>query len=146
MLGERFWSKVNLSGLEDCWEWDACRSSNGYGMFWYGTRMHNAHRLVRERCFGPIPEGHVVRHTCDNPSCVNPCHLDAGTQSENILDAVSRGRHVVNVQSKLTAEDAMQIRALYEARHTQYEIADMFGVARSTIADVVCGRTWKESL
>ena len=41
---------------------------------------------------GKIPDGHIIRHTCDNPPCINPDHLISGTMKDNSMDMVKRGR------------------------------------------------------
>lgn len=75
--------------------WKGC-DRDGYGVqsFRYGnlTRQVRAHRMIWEECFGPIPEGLVLRHKCDNPPCVNPEHLELGTIGDNNRDRVERGR------------------------------------------------------
>lgn len=87
----RFWDKVDTSG--ECWEWTAGCFKRGYGAFAYDDhRPGYAHRFSYELHHGPIPEGKVVRHTCDNPKCVNPDHLKVGTQRDNIMDAINRDR------------------------------------------------------
>lgn len=92
-LEERFWSKVDRS--EDCWIWKAARSSIGYGQFTATNRRQvGAHRFSYELANGPIPGGLCVLHRCDNPPCVNPLHLYAGTAADNMRDRTVRRRYV----------------------------------------------------
>lgn len=82
-----------------CIETTGTRRPDGYGVtqvtIGKGSRVViYAHRLAFERAWGiPIPPGMVVRHTCDNPPCVNPLHLQLGTHADNNRDQVERGRH-----------------------------------------------------
>ena len=75
-----------------CWLWLSACTSQGYGTLSTGMKWRLAHRLSYEVFVGPIPEGLVVRHSCDNPPCVNPEHLLIGTNKDNMQDAVARGR------------------------------------------------------
>lgn len=76
----------------ECMEWVGSRTGAGYGTLAMEGGSAYAHRLAWERANGPIPGGLVVRHKCDNPPCVNPDHLEVGTQYDNIHDMIARGR------------------------------------------------------
>ena len=78
---ERFWSKVEKG--PSCWEWMAGKSS-GYGKFRLNGVKKRAHRLSWEWKNGEIPEGLVIDHLCRNSGCVNPSHMEAVTQLENV--------------------------------------------------------------
>lgn len=72
-----------------CWEWSGPRTENGYGSVKVGQAYSTttaAHRLSYEVHHGPIPPGLEICHTCDNPPCMNPDHLWAGTHLENMQD------------------------------------------------------------
>lgn len=79
-----------------CWEWRGDRNELGYGRITLkrkGLFKARVHRVMFERYFGPIPDGMIVRHKCDNPPCSNPDHLELGTMADNTRDMMERGRH-----------------------------------------------------
>ena len=145
-IRERFWAKVDVRGPNECWLWEANKNKQGYGRFWDGHRKRRSHRVAYNLCFGPIPDGMLVCHRCDNPSCVNPAHLFLGTHADNMADAAEKGRLFHGEQhyrAKLTAEDVQCIKQLFGEGMDQKEIGRQHGVHRSTIGAILSGRTWK---
>lgn len=101
-LEDRFWAKVRKS--DDCWEWTASKKPSGYGQIrqrvngsWTSSY---AHRVSYELANGPIPDGLLVCHRCDNPECVRPIHLFLGTNADNLQDMASKGRHFLTGRPK----------------------------------------------
>ncbi len=123
---ERFWGKVGKG--PGCWEWRGRRHRQGYGVFWIGRKILLAHRFVYELQHGPLPPGQCVCHRCDNPPCVNPGHLFAGTQRDNMQDRSRKRRG-----HRLSEGDARAVRLLREVGVPVAEVAARFGVSRATV-------------
>lgn len=87
-LIERFWTKVDRRGPDECWPWLDSTAPRGYGRFWDGHRQQQAHRAAYELLVGPIPDGLQIDHLCRNRGCVNPAHLEPVTQRENVLRGI----------------------------------------------------------
>lgn len=124
-----------------CWEWQGRRNTQGYGKTRYRNRDVSVHRLAYETWVGPIPDGHVVRHKCDNPPCMNPEHLETGTVSDNNNDRDRRGR---NANAKLTEQDVLDIRREYGyGVLTQQMLADVYGLSQTSMSAVLTGQRWR---
>lgn len=135
---DRFWEKVDRGSEDECWEWQSCTHRRGYGHFWYSGRPRKAHRISYRMHKGAIPPGKQINHHCDNPSCVNPSHLYAGSAQENAQDAVRRER----LDTALSHDDVREIRRRYAEEDVyQYELAEEFDVDQGTISRVVNRRT-----
>lgn len=89
----RFFALTSAEPNTGCLLWTGAAWPTGYGKFSIRGRLCRAHRVSWEIAHGPIPDGLLVRHDCDTPSCVNPDHLRLGTDAENSRDKVSRGRN-----------------------------------------------------
>ncbi len=102
-----------------------------------------AHVFAWEQAHGQrVPRGFVVMHTCDNPRCVNPDHLRLGTQRDNILDSIRKGRYNAFGRQKLNAEQVREIRARAATGERQKDIAASFGIARHSVSGIVLRKSW----
>lgn len=89
----RFWR--NVYKTDGCWLWikpPHRLGPWGYGRFVFRYKQYAAHRFAYLLTYGDIPDGAVVRHTCDTPMCVRPDHLLVGTHQDNVNDQIARGR------------------------------------------------------
>ncbi|HXI16800.1 MAG TPA: HNH endonuclease [Chloroflexota bacterium] len=144
----RFWSKVDKTG--DCWLWTAYRNKGGYGAVQTAARYEApvlAHRAAWELTHGAIPPGVFVCHSCDTPACVNPAHLFLGTDRDNKVDMMNKGRLPLgsrSVKAKLTEAQVIDIRQRYAAGGVrQIDLAAEYGVRDSTINRAIKRRGWK---
>ena len=64
----------------------------GYIRYYYKGRANLLHRVLWIENYGEIPEGYVIRHKCDTPSCCNINHYEIGTQKDNVMDMIIRGK------------------------------------------------------
>lgn len=96
-----FWKKVDkTSSPHGCWLWTASKK-DGYGQVGYYTaKLFGVSQLAHVTswilCRGPVPKGKNVCHDCpggDNRACVNPDHLWIGSQKDNVIDTVKKGKH-----------------------------------------------------
>jgi DNA-binding CsgD family transcriptional regulator len=132
-LKDRFSEKYIVHPTTCCWEWQGTRLGFGYGVIKDGNGKNApAHRVSYEMHVAPIPEGMIVCHRCDNPSCVNPEHLFVGTYKDNMADLKRKGR-----ARALTASQARELLQDLQAGMFQPEVAAKYGVSRSTVQNTV---------
>jgi hypothetical protein len=140
---QRFEKRIEKT--DTCWLWTGYRDRDGYGNFQLNGSPRQAHRISYHIYRGRIPEGMLVCHTCDNPSCVNPAHLFLGTPKNNMEDKVTKGRMRGNWEkgaafgTKLTPEEVLFIRE--DTRKTR-EIADDYGVTTHLIRLIKRKKIW----
>ena len=145
---ERLLARVVGYAADECWPW---WDRSDHGKIYIDGRGVGAHRFSYEMHHGPIPDGMVVRHRCDNPPCVNPAHLELGSIADNSRDCVERGRARIphaagdaHANAKLTDDLVLEICRQYAAGGvTQRQLADRHGISQGVIAKITSGKSWR---
>jgi len=135
---------AHLIKTSSCWIWTGYNNGSGYGKFRIGKLNVYAHRFSYSTHKGEIPKGMFVLHKCDNPTCVNPDHLELGTQVKNLRDCVKRRRAYMGEKcalSKITAKQVSDLRNSYSAFVD--EKAKLFSLSRAQIANIIHVRSWR---
>lgn len=149
----RFWSKVDVRGADECWNWIAGKFSNGYGSFAVDGASYGAHVIAFQISKGRAPrEGYEVAHApviCHTRACCNFAHLSEKTKQENEDDKRidgTRPHGEGNSQAKLTQAKVEQIRALRSRKPPvpQRVVADMLNTSQSNVSLIERGKAWKE--
>lgn len=143
-----FWDRVDTSG--ECWEWQGARTRDGYGVVSVFGNAERSHRVAYILEYGRIPNGRIICHSCDNPSCVRPAHLFVGTDKDNSDDKKLKGRGVngihlgeKNPSSKVTWPIVAAIREEYTTGDiTQRLLAEKYGIVQSQVGRIVRGEHW----
>jgi hypothetical protein len=167
-VADRFWLYVDKSG--ECWNWMSAKTHKGYGIITIrcepqylagrASASVSAHRVAYQLHYGPFDPALHVLHRCDNPSCVRPDHLFLGTDKDNAVDKVQKGRHRYGPETTsmsdrcrgekhglthFTWPQVREIRQRYADGATSHgRLAREYGVAASTIRNIIKGNTWKE--
>lgn len=140
----RFWASVSNTSLElECWEWQKGLTTKGYAKVKMRPKTLLGHRVAYALANSALPE--LIMHTCDNPKCVNPAHLMAGTHKENMRDMVLKGRQATGTShgvSKLTESDVLDIRQMYADGVKVRLIAEKHGIKTHSISNICAGRVW----
>lgn len=143
------WEPARIVGLPspcmECTSHKMLRPTGYFSVSTYGQRIL-LHRFNYEEMHGPIPQGMLVLHKCDNAKCCNPEHLYVGTQRQNIDDMIARNRLSVGEaksNSKLCVDQILEIRRLGASNLPSREIAKKFPVSRDTINRIIARKAWK---
>jgi hypothetical protein len=143
-----FWRRAERRG--DCLIWTGPINSTGYGRYWVGSDYFLAHRIAYMLGHGKDPAGFMVCHTCDNPRCIEPRHLFAGTGVENTADMKRKGRAQTkprpgstNPRAKITEMDVINIKRMIAAGVSNTQIAQSFPVGHALISRIRTGRSWQ---
>ena len=150
-FADRFWSKVDKGGPDDCWIWKGGVVGTGYGMVKLprSRKMKVASRVSLEIKMGRfLHRFELACHTCDTPLCVNPAHLFVGSNSDNMADASAKDRihrwngarsGSQNPRAKLDESQALAIK--FDERIHRLIAVD-YGVSETTVTNIKNGRVW----
>lgn len=155
-VSQRILSKFKPGSVLECWEWTAYKNRKGYGTVYNDGSVTLAHRLIYTLVIGPIPDGKLACHKCDNPGCVNPFHIFIGDNLMNNLDMVLKGRYnrarnmtynkfrrgENHTNAKLTDTDIRLIRKDKETM-TYEELSLKHHIAQGHLHRIVNGQSWR---
>lgn len=130
-------ARIYIDPLTDCWNWRIALTAKGYAPVKYkngktpGIKVSYAHQLSYVLWKGPIPQGLLVCHSCDNRKCCNPKHLFLGTSKDNTHDMLRKGRHYHKEY------DTVTIHSLRNKGFTLAKIAELTGVPETSVTRVL---------
>ncbi len=141
-----FWEGINILDKNSCWEWKRSVNKDGYGRTGVAGQDLIAHRVAYFLHYNENPMQLVVCHKCDNPICCNPHHLFLGTNKENTLDMVSKGRNQIgenHIRAKITEEEVSKIKELYLTGNYHHpDLAKLFSISKRQIGRILRGEGW----
>lgn len=130
-----------------CWIWLGTVDQHGYGQLKINGKHVRAHRHSYRVFKEPISACRVVRHSCDQPGCINPDHLSLGTQAQNIADCIRKGRFpkgVMSSRSRISEGTVREVRHRASLSESHTSIGRALGMSREHVRDIVAGKIWKE--
>lgn len=155
-IGVRLKEKIKINPETGCWEWQGTKP-NGYGYMWIREstptkkqgRMRSVHRLAYQEWVGPL-NGLNANHRCLTKCCLNPEHLYAGTQKQNIADTKAQGRDRTSrnqgskhPEAKLSDSDVILLRQLSAHGVYQKDIARRFSISQTLVSAIARRKQWK---
>lgn len=138
----RFFSRVDVQKQPRCWIYKGSVTHEGYPSFSFRGKSIGGHRFSYMVFHGEIPQDLVIRHTCDNPKCVNPYHLETGTHQDNMRDKLIRDRTVKGTRNGRSVLTEDQVRQIAERGGTYKELALEYNVCTDTIKNILTGKNW----
>ncbi len=151
----RFWSSTLIT--DKCWLWRPSIKNGMRGQIKDNKVRMYAYVYSWKLHYGPVPEGLLVCHHCDNPICVRPDHLFVGTYSDNAQDCISKGRRndeargkkgIEHHLAKVSDEDIRFIRkhciagARWPDPGSSRYLAKMFKMSARQIRNIATSSQW----
>ncbi len=139
MAKELKWNVLE-NGCWDCYSHSKHRDGHVY---YKRDGYYMAHRYIYAKHYGDITSDQIVRHKCDNPSCVNPDHLELGTHKDNVQDRVDRNRSAIGINNGRSKLNENNIREIRKSELSNLQLSKIFNVDRKAIYDIRNFNTWK---
>ena len=129
----------SVENHQGCWLWAGCIHHNGYGVKGWKQKQHRVHILSYKLFKGDIAEGLIIRHLCGNRTCCNPLHLEAGTHSENAIDAVKHKSH----ECHMTEGEVYELRSKFmTGNYSLEQLANELGMSDGNIYNIISGASY----
>lgn len=150
-LGERLLARA-VRTETGCLEWTGSRDIHNYGWIRLRDKIVKSHRASFAAFVRSVEAGETICHTCDNPPCLEPSHLFAGTMLDNTRDMIAKGRRRPDVgyvkgqghhQAKLTDADVLRLRAMRAEGATYSVLMKEFGLSKTNVGDICNRKIWK---
>jgi hypothetical protein len=154
-VGDRLMARMEIDPITGCWNWSGCKhDSRGYGYMTVDGKQYYTHRLAAYAFLGMDLEDdeQQANHECDNPPCIRTGdgHIYVGTQKQNLQEMMLKGRdnRTNNVRGEqhgrsiLTVDRVILVRELRSQGAKLEDIANIVGVKRGSIPDILARRTW----
>lgn len=116
---------------------------DGHKHIWANGYHVLAHRFVYSMAHGILKTTDVIRHSCDNPPCIELTHLVKGTHQDNKNDSVHKMGHAHGIRhgkARLTEEQVYEIRA---SQLDSVYLAKKYGIAHQNIQAIKNRTHWK---
>jgi len=147
-LPQRFWDKVNKTST--CWLWTGAAQEGGrkgsgklQGRFRMDGKAVLVHKISFETHLGrPLAPGMVTRHKCVNSLCVNPDHLEEGTQADNVRDKIRDGTSIRGDKHHFTKLTETQVREIRASDASPSDIGRQYGIDPTNVSHIKAGRSW----
>lgn len=142
-FAKKFRAQVEKRG--GCWKWLGTLKPKGYGLFdgrRDGKRYWSAHRYAYHLLKGPIPKGLHVLHRCDNPSCTNPDHLWLGTNADNHLDKLRKGRQSKGRRVNTAKLREHEVLEIFNSSDSVAALSKRFNIHNSVVYNIRNGKCW----
>lgn len=130
---DKYEARVIRRDGEECWGWGGNFHSHGYGQISFRYKKLLAHRVSYEIRHGAVPTGLDVMHSCHNPSCSNPAHLELGNRKANMQTSFVAGR----LQRKIPLSEMPLIFEMHAAGWKYRELAKLYDCTAQAVSHMI---------